>query len=50
MAKNTERLVLLEGMILDRKHYLYYVASFEDGVYLCRSAMTRRGKKIVITD
>lgn len=46
MAKYSERLVKLEGLELDRKHYLYYVAQLEDGVYLCRSPITRHGKNV----
>ena len=45
MAKHPEKLVKLEGMVLDRKTYLYYVKEFEDGVFLCRSMMKAKRPK-----
>lgn len=45
MAKYTEKVALLEGIELDRKNYLYYVATFPEGVYLCRSKFSRKRKE-----
>ena len=45
MSKYGEKIVKLEGLVLDRKNYLYYVKEFEDGVYLCRSMMKARRRK-----
>ena len=46
MAKNPEKIVKIEGLELDRKKYLYYIKTFEDGVYLCRSKITHHGKEM----
>ena len=45
MAKHPERLVKLDGLVLDRKSYLYYIKEFEDGVFICRSMMKAKRLK-----
>ena len=40
-----EKVVKLEGLDYDRSKYLYFLKEFEDGVYVCRAALTRGRKK-----